>query len=1549
MTAIFCRFFVPALAISALLIGCGEANPAVNGVFVADVGVDAVPLADADTADAADGAGDVAIAPDATPDAGTDAVESADADADASEDAATDAGGTDTAAPDVADDASPDGALDAADADVADVAVDTKCASASDCPSALPYCGASGSCVACNFSSQCPGDGAFCLKNACSTAVNCASDKDCTPLGAVCDTSKGVCRECLSAADCLSGQTCKANQCQTITPCQSSKECPGALVCSASQCVECAADTDCLGSQFCSNNLCTTDVCKPGAHCELNSVATCKANGGGWDYSDCGFSAICLGGTCAPVICQPNATTCQNGSLVTCNALGTATTLTGCSSQETCEGTTCAPVICPPKTIECDGTTSLKTCSALGTTWSSSPCGGGFVCEDKACVAQVCTPAAKSCTGTTLLLCDALGVWKAETDCAQQGLACVTDKCADKVCVANTVKCDGDALSQCNADGMGWTPIPCGDSDACTSDTCDPIGLTCVHPALNCDDGNVCTTDSCSGGCVHAGVTGPACDDGNACSTGEVCNAGSCVAPTSVGTVSTIAGSGSTGSTNGAGSSASFNGPTSLARMADGSFLVADQNGNRIRQIQPDGTVSTFAGTGAAGSSDGLAASATFNVPVGLAINSANEVFISDWGNNRIRKISSGSVTTFAGSSSGYKDGAGTNAQFSEVTDVKFDVQGTLWVAERGNNRIRKIAPDGTVTTAAGSGTASFLDGAASTAQFKEPCGVAPASDGSVYIADSGNYRIRKLSADGTTVSTFAGAGSGYLDGPGSSAKFDWVPGLALRGNTLLVADYGNNRIRLVAADGTVSTLSGSGTAGYIDGAPSSAQFSAPSGLALDWSGNAWIADKANQRIRKLAFSNLLCDDGNPCTVDSCGGSTCTFTPLPTNSACSDGSACTVNDACNASGKCTGIATVCSDGNPCTSDTCNPVTGACAFPPSDGPCVDNDVCTTGEHCVGGACKANIDTMVTIAGSNASGYVDGAGKDARFNAAFGLALTKNGGAYVAEANGNRIRLVGKDGVTTTAAGSGTAGYIDGAASTAQFNNPTRLLLDDNGTLYIADAVNSRIRKLVGQTVSTVAGSGTAGFLDGAPTSAQFNNPFGMVLTANGTLLIADSGNHRIRTINTADGTVGTLAGSGTSGSTDGALASATFNSPRGLCQSSSGIVYVVDTLAHTIRRIIGGQVDTLAGTTGVYGHADGVGTQATFNQPRDCTVDPNGNVYVADTYNNRLRKITPNGVVTTLAGTTIGGGSTLTYTDGSALATVMSYPAVPAWAPGGVIWVADNNAVRKFVPANVDCGDGQLCTTDVCNGATGACSNTAIPNNGSCDDGFPCIVGEFCTGGVCGGGKSNNCDDSDPCTVDSCDTYTGCSHVANFTAPGCCKPTLFQTGFEGDSGSGSGSGNGIKLSNSSGASPWSIGTPSKVHAGSGGMAITTLSGTSKSSATLPTFTLPTGTNTLSFWLYLDATPNYDSFYGCYDGSVSVQVLVAGISVYSASAATSGWKQVTFSSSLAAGSAPSVVIQFTSAQQYCNSNGSYYSYSSTGTGIFIDDIQITSTCQ
>ena len=224
----------------------------------------------------------------------------------------------------------------------------------------------------------------------------------------------------------------------------------------------------------------------------------------------------------------------------------------------------------------------------------------------------------------------------------------------------------------------------------------------------------------------------------------------------------------------------------------DGNVLVADSDHHRIRKISPNGVVTTLAGSGEEDFADGIGTAASFSSPCGVAVDGDGNVLVADYGNHRIRKISpNGVVTTLAGSGEGdFADGIGAAASFSSPFGVAVDGDGNVLVADSMNHRIRKISPNGVVTTLAGSGEGDFADGIGTAASFNSPCGVAVDGDGNVLVADSMNHRIRKISPNGV-VTTLAGSGEGdFADGIGTAASFSSPHGVAVDGDgNVLVAD----------------------------------------------------------------------------------------------------------------------------------------------------------------------------------------------------------------------------------------------------------------------------------------------------------------------------------------------------------------------------------------------------------------------------------------------------------------------------------------------------------------------------------------------------------------------------------------------------------------------------------------------------------------------------------------------------------------------------------------------------------------------------------------
>lgn len=330
--------------------------------------------------------------------------------------------------------------------------------------------------------------------------------------------------------------------------------------------------------------------------------------------------------------------------------------------------------------------------------------------------------------------------------------------------------------------------------------------------------------------------------------------------------VSTIAGNGMAAFADGPGGpfgAARLNYPVDVLLDSRGNLLVADSGNHRIRMIDPAGRVTTMAGGDMSGDLDGPAQGdgmAQFVEPRGLALDGAGNLFVADLSNNRIRKIGrNGIVTTVAGTGvAGSMDGAGGRngvAQFDGPTGVVLDDAGNLYVAEANSHAIRKIAPDGTVSTFAGKGMQSGLvNDRGGAARFNGPRSLTRDAAGNLYVADTDNHCIRKIDPAGS-VSTFSGncATAGYKDGPADVAHFNQPKGLRSddAGN-LYVTEFVNHRIRKVDPAGTVTTVAGDGVAGFMDGAGPSAQFNAPEGVVHSVAGALFIADSGNNRVRKI-------------------------------------------------------------------------------------------------------------------------------------------------------------------------------------------------------------------------------------------------------------------------------------------------------------------------------------------------------------------------------------------------------------------------------------------------------------------------------------------------------------------------------------------------------------------------------------------------------------------------------------------------------------------------------------------------------------------------
>ncbi|HWP45135.1 MAG TPA: NHL repeat-containing protein [Blastocatellia bacterium] len=321
-----------------------------------------------------------------------------------------------------------------------------------------------------------------------------------------------------------------------------------------------------------------------------------------------------------------------------------------------------------------------------------------------------------------------------------------------------------------------------------------------------------------------------------------------------VGQVTTLAGTGYSGVEDDTALRASFSDPFGVAIDRLGNVFVADGgDSNRIRRITPAGNVDTIAGS-EEGFEDGPAPQSRFNTPSGLAIDKRGDIIVADTSNNRIRRIDArGRVSTLAGSgAAGLEDGRAAEAQFDGPLGVAVDREGNTYVADTYNDAIRKISVDGTVRTIAG-GVAGYVDGPAAEALFDTPSGVAVDEEGNIFVADTGNDAIRKITPQGEVI-TFAGGGAGREDGQGAQAGFDRPVGIAVtHDGFLFVTEEGTGRIRRITPEADVTTIAGR-SPGFRDGTGGQARFNRPSAVAIDRKGNLYVADTQNYLIRKIVL-----------------------------------------------------------------------------------------------------------------------------------------------------------------------------------------------------------------------------------------------------------------------------------------------------------------------------------------------------------------------------------------------------------------------------------------------------------------------------------------------------------------------------------------------------------------------------------------------------------------------------------------------------------------------------------------------------------------------
>jgi sugar lactone lactonase YvrE len=607
-----------------------------------------------------------------------------------------------------------------------------------------------------------------------------------------------------------------------------------------------------------------------------------------------------------------------------------------------------------------------------------------------------------------------------------------------------------------------------------------------------------------------------------------------------------------------------------------------------------------------------------------LAFDSNGNLYIADAGSNRIRMVNtSGIISTFAGNGNNVNTGDGgpaVNASLNTPSAIAFDPNGNLLIADTGNDEIRKVSPQGIITKVAGTGNPAYDgdNGTIATAAFSSPTGLVVDHLGNIYVADSGNQRVRLLATTGIT-SVIAGNGTRGAFGDGRQANTAELnnPGALLfdSAGNLYIADIGNDRVRRITSNGVIANYAGSGTVGAGgDGGYAVAANLNLQAIAMDPQNNLIIADGGNYRVRFVAASNQF--------ISTIGGN-----------------------------------------------------GLVSYNPT------NLLYIGGQVLFSDSTANRIRQFNLAAGASSIGIFAGSGQETfdaaddtavttRLNGPRGLAQDAKGNVYFADNKNQVVREVTPQGALVTLAGNAT--NLDtgdgGLATAAQLSGPIDVAVNATGSVYILEEAGNRIRVITPNgNINTFAGIGVPG-VPSSPTgtgiSQPVNNPQGMTIDSNGVLYVADTGNNIIRKY-TTDGNVATVVGTTASGYTgDGGPAlSATLRNPTGVTIDTFGNIFIADTRNNVIREVgADGIISTVAGNgTGGYNGDGSPATSFELNQPSAVAVGPSCSLLVADVGNQRIRQVFPSvaySVTTSPSGLNV-------LADGQSVST----PAILNWLPG----------------------------------------------------------------------------------------------------------------------------------------------------------------------------------------------------------------------------------------------------------------------------------------
>ena len=663
------------------------------------------------------------------------------------------------------------------------------------------------------------------------------------------------------------------------------------------------------------------------------------------------------------------------------------------------------------------------------------------------------------------------------------------------------------------------------------------------------------------------------------------------------------------------------------------------------------------------GSDDGRPATeAGLAYPQSVAYDALGNLYFSDAANHRVRRVDrkTGDIATVAGTgAAGFAgDGRpGWGASLRYPAGLAFDRAGNLYIADRQNDRIRRVrAKDRIIETIAGPGDGEHLGdgGPAVAASLSTPIALALDAEGDLLVTDRGHHRVRRIDLETLVITTVAGTGKAESTGDGGAADLasvnDPVSMAVTAAGDILVGEWNGTRVRRIErTTGKITTVAGTGVMGFSgDGGPAtSATLRGARGLVADPAGGFFVSDDENYRIRRVSAAGVIT----------------TYAGI-------------------------GSSAFSGDGGPAALAGLHPA----------GLALDRDgtalVFADEENNRIRRISFDSTNIFTIAGSDAYGYLGdlGPATSAGLREPWRAIVGQGGHLFIADAENSRVRRVDRESRKISTYAGGGFEEADGPAESVELRFPSALAFDPSGNLLVAETWGRRVRRIDAATglARTIAGPGTEGgpLGDGGPaTSARLDAPFGLAVDRAGNVYVADAGQHRVRRVDASTGLITTVAGNGVEGySGDGGPAtSAALKEPRDVAIDAAGDLYVA-TGDGRVRRVAAasGLVSTYAGGGSVQGDG-GPATQAELHDPSGLALDASGNLLIADGWGARVRRVDyGTKVITTIAGSAVTGF----YGDGGpAIRAGLTEPRGVHVDLAGNVYVADTSANRiRAIPA-----------------------------------------------------------------------------------------------------------------------------------------------------------------------------------------------------------------------------------------------------------------------